>query len=152
MRLFENIAQLIKTRRTNHPKGYSQSDLSHILGYKNGQFISNVERALCNIPLKMLRRVSEVLDIPRDELKAALLKDQENTLEYYLSGEGESQVVKLVGEEDRNKNPQDQTSDKWRFDRTQPRTPGSDSSNIKKEERNPNDDKSRRELADKNQH
>lgn len=84
MRCFKNIAQLIRTRRMNHPKGYSQSELSHLLGYKNGQFISNVERALCNIPLKMLRKVSEVLDIPSEELKGAILKDQEETLNNYL--------------------------------------------------------------------
>ena len=84
MRCFKNIAQLIRTRRMNHPKGYSQSELSHLLGYKNGQFISNVERALCNIPLKMLRKVSEVLDIPSEELKAAILRDQEETLNNYL--------------------------------------------------------------------
>jgi transcriptional regulator with XRE-family HTH domain len=84
MRCFKNIAQLIRSRRMSHPKGYSQSELSHLLGYKNGQFISNVERALCNIPLKMLKRVSEVLDIPADELKSAILKDQEETLNNYL--------------------------------------------------------------------
>jgi transcriptional regulator with XRE-family HTH domain len=84
MRCFKNIALLIRSRRMSHPKGYSQSELSHLLGYKNGQFISNVERALCNIPLKMLKRVSEVLDIPADELKAAILKDQEETLNNYL--------------------------------------------------------------------
>jgi len=84
MRCFKNIAQLIRTKRMNHPKGYSQSELSHLLGYKNGQFISNVERALCNIPLKMLRKVSEVLDIPSEELKNAILKDQEETLNNYL--------------------------------------------------------------------
>ena len=63
MRCFKNIAQLIKTKRLHHPKSYSQSELSHLLGYKNGQFISNVERALCNVPLKMLGKVSEVLAI-----------------------------------------------------------------------------------------
>jgi transcriptional regulator with XRE-family HTH domain len=84
MRCFKNIAQLIRTKRMNHPKGYSQSELSHLLGYKNGQFISNVERALCNIPLKMLRKVSEVLDIPAEELKGSILKDQEETLNNYL--------------------------------------------------------------------
>jgi transcriptional regulator with XRE-family HTH domain len=84
MRCFKNIAQLIRTKRMNHPKGYSQSELSHLLGYKNGQFISNVERALCNIPLKMLRKVSEVLDIAPEELKTAILKDQEETLNNYL--------------------------------------------------------------------
>lgn len=84
MRCFKNIAQLIRSRRMNHPKGYSQSELSHLLGYKNGQFISNVERALCNIPLKMLKRVSEVLDILPEELRAAILRDQEETLNNYL--------------------------------------------------------------------
>ena len=84
MRCFKNIAQLIRTKRMSHPKGYSQSELSNMLGYKNGQFISNVERALCNIPLKMLKKVADVLDIHPDELKDAILKDQEETLNNYL--------------------------------------------------------------------
>jgi transcriptional regulator with XRE-family HTH domain len=84
MRHFQNIAKLIRKKRIAHPKGYSQSDLSNILGYKNGQFISNVERSLCNIPLKMLKKISEILSIPSDELKIAILKDHEMTLEYYL--------------------------------------------------------------------
>jgi transcriptional regulator with XRE-family HTH domain len=85
MRCFENIAKLIRTKRLGHAKGYSQSELSHMLGYKNGQFISNVERALCNIPLKMLRKVSEVLDIAPEELKKAILDDHEKTLNNYLN-------------------------------------------------------------------
>jgi len=99
MRCFKNIAQLIRTKRLQHPKGYSQSELSHLLGYKNGQFISNVERALCNIPLKMLVRVSEVLDIHSDDLKKAILKDHEETLDNYLrSGEGKTADVKSIHE------------------------------------------------------
>jgi transcriptional regulator with XRE-family HTH domain len=85
MRCFKNIALLIRTKRMNHSKGYSQSELSHLLGYKNGQFISNVERALCSIPLKMLKRVCEVLDISAEELRMAILKDQEETLNNYLN-------------------------------------------------------------------
>ena len=85
MRCFESIAQLIRSKRLGHPKAYSQSELSHLLGYKNGQFISNVERALCNIPLKMLKRVSDVLDIPPADLKTAILNDHEKTLDNYLS-------------------------------------------------------------------
>ncbi|MBH48384.1 MAG: hypothetical protein CME71_09480 [Halobacteriovorax sp.] len=84
MRSFEHIAKLIRTKRVNHPKGYSQSELSNLLGYKNGQFISNVERALCNIPLKMLKRVCEVLDIPASDIKDAILRDHEQTIENYL--------------------------------------------------------------------
>ena len=84
MRCFKNIAELIKTQRQKHPKAYSQSELSNLLGYKNGQFISNVERALCNIPLKMLGKVSDVLDIDPELLKRAILKDHEETLDNHL--------------------------------------------------------------------
>lgn len=87
MRCFDNIAKLIRTKRINHPRGYSQSELSHLLGYKNGQFISNVERALCNIPLKMLGKVSQVLEISPEDIKSAILKDQEETLDRYLAAE-----------------------------------------------------------------
>ncbi|MEE2743021.1 MAG: helix-turn-helix transcriptional regulator [Bdellovibrionota bacterium] len=85
IRCFKSIAKLIKAKRLAHPKGYSQSELSHLLGYKNGQFISNVERGLCNIPLKMLRRVSEVLGVPKEDLKKAILDDHGKTLENYLN-------------------------------------------------------------------
>lgn len=84
MRSFESIAKLIREKRMGHPKGYSQSELSQLLGYKNGQFISNVERALCNVPLKMLGRVAEILDISHEELKRAILEDQEKTLDNFL--------------------------------------------------------------------
>ena len=88
IRCFKSIAKLIKEKRLGHPRGYSQSELSHLLGYKNGQFISNVERGLCNIPLKMLKRVSEVLSVPREDLKKAILDDHGKTLDNYLdSGE-----------------------------------------------------------------
>jgi len=95
MRCFKNIAHLIKSKRLQHPKGYSQSELSHLLGYKNGQFISNVERALCNIPLKMLSRVSEVLDIEAGELKEAILRDHDETLNNYLKRNTNANVKPL---------------------------------------------------------
>ena len=98
MRCFKNIAKLIRLKRLQHPKAYSQSELSHLLGYKNGQFISNVERALCNIPLKMLSKVAVVLDIDPQELTVAILKDHEETLNNYLKvGEvQESQELNTV--------------------------------------------------------
>jgi transcriptional regulator with XRE-family HTH domain len=85
MRSFKNIATLVRSKRIGHPKNYSQSDLSLLLGYKNGQFISNVERGLCNVPLKMMKKISEVLDINAEELKAAILKDHEETLSNYFN-------------------------------------------------------------------
>lgn len=97
MRCFKNIALLIRTKRLSHPKSYSQSELSKLLGYKNGQFISNVERGLCNIPLKMLTKVSEILDITAQELKVTILRDQEITLNNFLKlGQVESDREKLL--------------------------------------------------------
>ncbi len=85
MRSFKNIAELIKVNRINHPKKYSQSELSHALGYRNGQFISNVERGLCSIPLKGIHKVSEVLNVPAEEVKNAILKDFEDTLDLFMT-------------------------------------------------------------------
>lgn len=85
MRTFKHIATLVKTKRVAHPKNYSQSDLSELLGYKNGQFISNVERGLCNVPLKMMKQVAEILDITPEELKTSILRDHEETLGNYFN-------------------------------------------------------------------
>ena len=100
MRCFENIAKLIRDKRLSHPRRYSQSELSHLLGYKNGQFISNVERSLCSIPLKMLSRVSEVLNIPPEEIKAVMLRDNETTLNSHLSLEPQGSIVPFPGNND----------------------------------------------------
>jgi hypothetical protein len=84
MRSFKNIANLVRTKRINHTKNYSQSELSAVLGYKNGQFISNVERGLCCVPLKMMKQISEVLEIDPSEIKVAILKDYEVTLDRFF--------------------------------------------------------------------
>ncbi len=93
MRSFRSIAKLIKDKRLGHPNAYSQSELSNLLGYKNGQFISNVERSLCNVPLKMLGRICEVLDIDTQDIKTAILEDHDTTLNNYLSLEVRAPAV-----------------------------------------------------------
>lgn len=84
MRSFKNIAELVRAKRVSHRNDYSQLDLAISLGYKNGQLISNIERGLCGIPLKMMNKISEVLDIDPDELKATILRDHEETLTKYF--------------------------------------------------------------------
>ena len=85
MRSFKNIANLIKEKRASHARNLSQAELSELLGYKNSQFISNVERGLCSIPMKTMKRISEVLDIEPEILKEVVLRDHEETLAHYLS-------------------------------------------------------------------
>lgn len=97
-RSFRHIASLIKNKRHSHPRGYSQSELSNLLGYKNGQFISNVERGLCNVPLKMLNRICEILSINEKELKSTLLKDYEQTLNSYLAAQAAGEGPQSLGE------------------------------------------------------
>lgn len=89
MRTFENISKLVKSKRQLVPGGLSQNDLSVMLGYKNGQFISNVERGLCSIPYKNLKKLSEILNVPKEDLKAAILKDVEVALNYHLDEQEE---------------------------------------------------------------
>jgi len=107
MRCFSNIAVLIKDARLNHKNKFSQSELSNLLGYKNGQFISNVERGLCNIPLKMLSRVCNILELSPDQVKEAILKDQVATLDNYLAlssdipSENNESVSSIVGSSDK---------------------------------------------------
>lgn len=84
MKSFQHIAKLVKEKRLAHSEKLSQSELSHKLGYKNGQFISNVERGLCSIPLKSLATFCETLNIPQQELMETMLKDLEVTLERHL--------------------------------------------------------------------
>ena len=84
-RCFEHIAKLIRVSRLNHPKRYSQTELSAFLGYKNGQFISNVERGICSIPVKSLKKISELLDISPEDIKEAVLKDHANTIDSFFS-------------------------------------------------------------------
>jgi transcriptional regulator with XRE-family HTH domain len=93
MRSFKNIANLVRTKRINHTKNYSQSELSAVLGYKNGQFISNVERGLCSLPPKMMKKISEVLEISPDEIKTAILKDYEVTLNKFFQIETKVTIV-----------------------------------------------------------
>lgn len=67
------LAKLVKKHRLR--KGLSQKELSYIIGYKNGQFISNVERELCSIPVKVLPLMAEVFDIDVMEFVCALEQD-----------------------------------------------------------------------------
>lgn len=97
LRSFKHIAELVKRKRSQHSKAYSQSELSHLLGYKNGQFISNVERGICAIPLKSLHKLMKTLDITKHELVLAMSKDFEETVERYLdAGEEEADQAEEV--------------------------------------------------------
>lgn len=85
MKSFSNMANLVKTKRMEHPKRYTQTELSHLLGYKNGQFVSNIERGICGLPLKSIRRFCEILGAEPSEVKAAILLDLEVSLDTFIN-------------------------------------------------------------------
>lgn len=74
MKHFKNIAKIIKETRTS--SGLSQEGLSHLLGYKNGQFVSNVERGLCSIPANKIPLMAEKLQIDPEVLIDAIVADK----------------------------------------------------------------------------
>ncbi|AYF45222.1 MULTISPECIES: helix-turn-helix domain-containing protein [Halobacteriovorax] len=91
-RVFENIAKLIKQRRRSLSPKVSQQGLSYRLGYKNGQFISNIERGLCSVPLRSLNSICDVLKVSKEELRETLLKDYAETIDnYFAEAEGEQE-------------------------------------------------------------
>jgi transcriptional regulator with XRE-family HTH domain len=70
-----HVATLIKSKRLE--KKFSQQDLSAKLGFTNkqGQFISNIERGLCNLPVQRAKILCELLDIDQETIKSAMILD-----------------------------------------------------------------------------
>lgn len=77
------LSQLVKTKRA--ATTYTQNSLSKALGYKNGQFISNIERGLCGIPLPKAKRLMELINIDEREFKLILMIDFENKIDKAIS-------------------------------------------------------------------
>lgn len=68
---------LVKRRKE---LGLSQGDVSKFLGWGNGQFVSNIERGLCDMPPKHFRRISKLLNIDIKVLCNLALQDFKETL------------------------------------------------------------------------
>lgn len=78
-RTFKNIAYVIKAARVK--RGISQVELAKSIGYKNGQFASNMERGLCSLPLKKIDLTAKILDIHPSEIKDAMMTDYHEHLQ-----------------------------------------------------------------------
>jgi len=74
MKKFNNVAKIVRIKRAE--VGLSQTDLSKICNYKNGQFVSNVERGLCSIPAKKLKIFAKALNLEPNILVKAMLRDE----------------------------------------------------------------------------
>lgn len=75
---FKSIAGLVRSNRKS--VGISQGTLSTRLGFKNGQFISNIERGLCSIPFRDIEPLSRELKIDKALIIEAMITDYKNRL------------------------------------------------------------------------
>jgi transcriptional regulator with XRE-family HTH domain len=76
--LFPKIAKV--TRDARAKTKWSQTDISFKMGWKNGQFMSNIERGLCSIPSKYLMKFCEILQIPVEDVIQAMTDDYHASL------------------------------------------------------------------------
>jgi len=81
IRQFNTVGNLIKARRKELE--LSQLELNQRLGYKDGhgQFISNIERGLCSLPLDKVIDLCKMLRININDFKAAYFKDLDDNFE-----------------------------------------------------------------------
>lgn len=80
-RIFRNIGTLVKTRRKEYTT-LSQTDLAGKLGYgKTGQFVSNIERGLCSVPLEKIGTLADALEVEPSQVKSAMVRDFAETLD-----------------------------------------------------------------------
>jgi ribosome-binding protein aMBF1 (putative translation factor) len=79
MKKFNSLAALINKARRE--KGITQVKLSKIINYKNGQFISNVERGLCSLPAKHVNVTAEVLGLTPTQIVEGMVDDYRNKIQ-----------------------------------------------------------------------
>lgn len=84
MKQFKAVGELVKNARIS--KGLSQCAVSNILGYKNGQFISNIERGLSSVPDEKLKVTCEILSIEFNDMLNAKMKDFKLFIHHSLWG------------------------------------------------------------------
>jgi transcriptional regulator with XRE-family HTH domain len=82
----EQLALFLKQRRKQI--GYSQNQLSDALGMgsSGSQFVSNVERGLCQMPLKYIPELSKRLDVSQEEIVNMMTLDYKTSILGVLNG------------------------------------------------------------------
>lgn len=66
-------AKLVKTQRRE--LGLSQKQLSLLVGYSSGQFVSNIERKTACIPPSRCGKFAKALGVPFEVVREAITQD-----------------------------------------------------------------------------
>lgn len=74
------MSKFIKNRRKDLK--LSQCDLSNLIfsNRKSGQFVSNIERGLCQFPAKMVKRLSNALMVSEETIIELMVMDYKRNL------------------------------------------------------------------------
>ena len=78
------ISDYLKDKRV--ASGLTQRELARKLGYTNPQFISNWERGICYPPLKQIKVLCLLLDIPVKTVKMKMLNEFKEKLDREFRG------------------------------------------------------------------
>lgn len=79
VRRFYTVGTLVKDARLRKELGQDAVAIS--AGFRNGQFISNVERGLCSVPATKIWKVCEQLKINVRDMKEAMTTDYRENLD-----------------------------------------------------------------------
>ena len=77
-RTWNRLAKTLKLRRLE--KGLSQEHVAKLLGYKNAQMFSNIERGKSGLPPHNIKKASEVLDLPKEKIVNVMVEDYKELL------------------------------------------------------------------------
>lgn len=61
--------------KSRESKGLSQDDVGKLLGFSNGQYISNIERNECSLSPKHFKRIAKLYGVSLDDLVDFALDD-----------------------------------------------------------------------------
>ncbi len=80
-----HLGPIIRERRRT--LNLSQKKLAQLMGYKNGQYVSNMERGLSSLPIRGILAITIHLRLPMVVLKEALVNDYTEALEFEFNKE-----------------------------------------------------------------
>lgn len=86
------LGKLLKEARLN--AGYTQSEVANIIGLTSPQFISNIERGTCVIPVEILQLLPKLYNICPRKLIEILIADFRTYLESSLSIHPDSKMTR----------------------------------------------------------
>ena len=85
--LHQSLGSYLKKKRIEAK--VTQAEVANVLGYSTAQFISNFERGLCSPPLKHLKKIVKMYNIPPDEVIEIIMDEQKKLLVKWLSNKRE---------------------------------------------------------------